>query len=206
MRGSRDDRRVEVLDKRALERVDRQALVNKTHGHAHRGQLHGRQRATAGSRRFLDDLHLNGTRTASLIEARHHQIAQLACTTLQMSLRKREHVEHRHLAMGHIRPIHVNAQRSLERRQCELTRTQGTHKRMRPAGLDQIAAAHDNARLCGTEQFIARARHQIEPCRNRRRRGFFAAAHQDVVRQQCPRALVFIEQQAVLMGQCGEFP
>ena len=103
-----------------------------------------------------------------------------------MSLRKREHVEHWHLAMGHIRPIHVNAQCSLERRQCKLARAQGTHKRMRPAGLDQIATAHDNARLCGTEQFIARARHQIEPCRNRSRRGFLAAANQDVVRQQRP--------------------
>ena len=30
MRGARDDRRVEILDERALERVDRQALVNKT--------------------------------------------------------------------------------------------------------------------------------------------------------------------------------
>ena len=68
--------------------------------------------------------------------------------------------------MGHIHPIHVNAQCSLERRQCELSRTQGTHKRMRPAGLDQIATTHDNARLCGTEQLIARARHDIEPRRN----------------------------------------
>ena len=59
--------------------------------------------------------------------------------------------------MGHIRPIHVDAQCSLERRQCELARAQGTHKRMRPAGLDQIATAHDNARLRGTQQLIARA-------------------------------------------------
>ena len=108
--------------------------------------------------------------------------------------------------MGHVGAVHVDAQRSLERRERQLARAQGAHKRMRPTGLDQIATAHDNARLCGTEQFIARARHQIEPCRNRSRRGFFAAAHQDVVRQQCPRALVFIEQQAVLMGQRGELP
>ena len=77
---------------------------------------------------------------------------------------------------------------------------------MRPTGLDQIATAHDNARLCGTEQFIARARHQIEPCRNRSRRGFFAAAHQDVVGQQRARPLVLVEQQAMLVGQSSKLP
>ena len=89
--------------------------------------------ALAGERAcyiFLDDFHLHGTRAASLIEARHHQLAQLACATLQMSLRKREHVENRHLTMGNIRPVHVNAQCGLERRQRELARAQGTHKRM----------------------------------------------------------------------------
>ena len=130
VRGARDDRRVEVLDKRALERVDRQALVHKTHGNAHRGQLHGRQRAATGGRRFLDDLHLNGARAAGLIEPGDHTIAQLAGTTLQMSLRKREHVEHRYLAMGHIRPVHVDTQRGLERRQSQFARAQGAHKRM----------------------------------------------------------------------------
>ena len=39
-----------------------------------------------------------------------------------------------------------------------------------------------------------RARHQIEPCRNRSRRGFFAAANQDVVGQQRARPLVLVEQ------------
>ena len=130
MRGARDDRRVEVLDERALERVDGQALVDRADSHAHRGQLDGRKRAAAGSRRLLDDFHLHGTRAASLIEARHHQLAQLACATLQMSLRKREHVENRHLTMGNTRPVHVNAQCGLERRQRELARAQGTHKRM----------------------------------------------------------------------------
>ena len=130
MRGARDDRRVEILDERALECVNGKTLIDEAHGNAHGGQLDGRQRAAAGSRRILDDLHLNGARATRLIEARHYQLAQFACAALQMSLRKREHVEHWHLAMGHIRPIHVNAQCSLERRQCELTRAQGAHKRM----------------------------------------------------------------------------
>ena len=123
-----------------------------------------------------------------------------------MGLRQREHVEHRHLAMGNIRPVHVDAQCGLERRERQLARAQGAHKRMRPTGLDQIATAHDNARLCGTEQFIARARHQIEPRRYRSRRGFFAAAHQDVIGQQRARPLVLVEQQAMLVGQSGKLP
>ena len=88
--------------------------------------------------------------------------------------------------MGNIGAIHVDTQRGLERRERQLARAQGAHKRMRPTGLDRVTTAHDDARLCGTEQFIARARHQIEPCRNRSRRGFLAAANQDVVRQQRP--------------------
>ena len=206
MRGARDDRRIEVLDKRALERVDGQALVNKTHGNAHRRQLNGRQRAATGGRRFLDDFHLHGTRATGLIEPVNHTIAQLAGTSLQMSLRQRKHAEHRDIAMSNIGAVHVDTQRGLESRERQLARTQSAHERMCAAGLDQIATAHDNARLCGTEQLIARARHHIEPRRNRSRRGFLAAVHQDVIGQQRARTLVLVEQQAVLMGQCGELP
>ena len=73
-------------------------------------------------------------------------------------------------------------------------------------GLDQIATAHDNARLCCTEQFIARARHQIEPCRDRSRRGLLTAAHQDVIGQKRARTLVLVEQQTMLVGQGGKLP
>ena len=74
------------------------------------------------------------------------------------------------------------------------------------AGLDQIATPHDNARLCGTEQLIARARHHIEPRRNRSRRGFLAAAHQDVIGQQRARTLVLVEQQAMLVSKRRKLP
>lgn len=79
--------------------------------------------------------------------------------------------------MGHVGAVHVDAQRSLERRERQLARAQGAHKRMRPTGLDQIATTHDNARLCGTEQFIARARYQIEPRRHRSGRSLLTAAN-----------------------------
>ena len=206
MRGARDDRRIEVLDERALERIDGQAPVDRADGHAHRGQLHGRQRAATGGRRFLDDLHLNGARATDLIEPGNHTIAKLAGTSFQMGLRQRKHTEHRNITVGNIGAVHVDTQRGLERRERQLARTQSAHERMCAAGLDQIATTHDNARLCGTEQFIARARHQIEPCRNRSRRGFFAAAHQDVVGQQRARALVLVEQQAMLVSKRRKLP
>ena len=123
-----------------------------------------------------------------------------------MSLRQRKHAEHRNIAMGNIGAIHVDTQRGLERRQSQFARTQSAHERMCAAGLDQIATAHDNARLCCTEQFIARARHQIEPCRDRSRRGLLTAAHQDVIRQKRARTLVLIEQQTMLVGQGGKLP
>ena len=84
---------------------------------------------------------------------------------------------------GHVGAVHVDTQRSLERRERQLARAQGAHKRMRLTGLDQITTAHDNARLRRAQQLIARARHDIESCRDRSRRGFLAAAHQDVIRQ-----------------------
>ena len=108
--------------------------------------------------------------------------------------------------MGNIGAIHVDTQRGLERRQSQFARTQSAHERMCAAGLDQIATTHDNARLRGTQQLITRARHDIEPCRNRNRRGFFAAAHQDVVGQQRTRPLVLVEQQAVFVGQSSKLP
>ena len=118
------------MDERALECVNGKTLIDEAHGNARGGQLHGRQRAATRGRRFLDDLHLNGTWVASLIEPGDHTIAQLAGTSLQMGLRQRKHAEHRNIAMGNIGTVHVDTQRGLERRQRELARAQGAHKRM----------------------------------------------------------------------------
>ena len=108
--------------------------------------------------------------------------------------------------MGNIGAVHVDAQRGLERRKRQLARTQSAHERMCAAGLDQIATAHDDARLRRAQQLIARARHDIEPRRDRSRRGFLATAHQDVIGQERARPLVLIEQQAMLVSKRRKLP
>ena len=66
---------------------------------------------------------------------------------------------------------HIQSQSGLERRERELTGAKRAHKRMRGAGGNCLGVAKDDARLRSTEQFVARARDDVNAGAKRHGRG-----------------------------------